>query len=126
MSDYGECTEVLVDRAVLIALQAELGGDPGIISAFVRNYVSLLPWRVSRLHAALDNLDMEDAMDAVLSLKTSSHMVGAICLEWLAQDLEINLRLLPNENHLKELRPLVTQIEKYVFGTIAELESSVL
>jgi len=125
VSEYGECTEVLVDRTVLIALQAELGGDQAIIGAFVRNYVALLPWRVSRLHRALDNADMEDAMDAVLSLKTSSHMVGAICMDRLARELEIGIRLLPNENHLDELRPLVTQIEQYVAGTIAELESPV-
>ncbi|ASN19233.1 Hpt domain-containing protein [Arthrobacter sp. YN] len=126
MSEYDECTDSLVDRTVLTELQAELGGDHAIISAFVRNYVALLPWRVSRLHRALENLDMEDAMDAVLSLKTSSHMVGAICMNRLATELEISLRLLPNADHLDELGPQVVEIEQFVFGTITELETPIL
>ncbi|UXM92796.1 Hpt domain-containing protein [Paenarthrobacter sp. JL.01a] len=125
MSEYDECTDALVDHTVLTDLKAELGGDPAIIDAFVRNYVSLLPWRVSRLHRALDNLDIEDAMDAVLSLKTSSHMVGAICMNRLATELEISIRLLPNGDHLLELRPKVTTIDQCVFGTIRELESPI-
>ncbi|WP_354512712.1 Hpt domain-containing protein [Paenarthrobacter sp. 4246] len=115
-----------MDRTVLTELQAELGGDQAIITAFVRNYVALLPWRVSRLHRALENLDMEDAMDAVLSLKTSSQMVGAICMDRLATELEISLRLLPNADHLDELRPQVVEIEQFVFGTISELETPIL
>ncbi|WP_284974217.1 Hpt domain-containing protein [Arthrobacter sp. efr-133-TYG-104] len=123
MSEYDECTDSLVDHTVLTELQAELGGDQGIILAFVRNYVALLPWRVSRLHRALENLDMEDAMDAVLSLKTSSAMVGAICMNRLATDMEIRLRLLPSGQHLSELKPQVTEMEHFVFGTIYELET---
>jgi len=61
-------------------------------------------------------------MDAVLSLKTSSHMVGAICMSRLATELEISIRLLPNAGHLQELRPQVQMIEAFVFGTICELQ----
>ncbi|MDI2036711.1 Hpt domain-containing protein [Paenarthrobacter nitroguajacolicus] len=125
MSEYDECTDALVDHTVLIGLQAELGGDPGIITAFVRNYVALLPWRVSRLHRALANLDIDDAMDAVLSLKTSSHMVGAICMNRLATELEMGIRLLPHADHLRELADQVRAIENFVPGTIRELESPI-
>ena len=125
MSEYDECTEALVDRSVLTELQAELGGDPAIISTFVRNYVELLPWRVDRLHHALEKLDIEDAMDAVLSLKTSSHMVGAICMNRLATELEISIRLLPNAAHLDEIRPQVNEIEHFVSATIRELETTI-
>ncbi|MEV7660564.1 Hpt domain-containing protein [Paenarthrobacter sp. NPDC089316] len=123
MSEYDECTDAVVDHTVLVELQAELGGDPAIIHAFVRNYVALLPWRVSRLHRALDNLDIEDAMDAVLSLKTSSHMVGAVCMNRLATELEMSIRLLPNASHLPELVDQVITIENCVVGTIRELET---
>lgn len=123
MSEYDECTDALVDRTVLAGLQAELGGDQAIIGAFVRNYIALLPWRVSRLHRALEKLDIEDAMDAVLSLKTSSHMVGAICMNRLAEELEISIRLLPNAEHLDELSAQVHEIDRFVFGTIDELET---
>ena len=123
MSEYDECTDALVDPTVLTELQAELGGDQAIISTFVRNYVDLLPWRVDRLHHAVEKLDIEDAMDAVLSLKTSSHMVGAICMSRLATELEINIRLLPGPAHLDELRALVNEIEHFVSATIRELET---
>nr|WP_256871515.1 Hpt domain-containing protein [Paenarthrobacter nitroguajacolicus] len=111
----------MVDPTVLTELQAELGGDQAIISTFIRNYAELLPWRVERLHHALEKLDIEDAMDAVLSLKTSSHMVGAICMSRLATGLEISIRLLPGPAHLDELRALVNEIEHFVPATIREL-----
>lgn len=123
MSEYDECTDALVDPTVLTELQAELGGDQAIISTFVRNYVDLLPWRVDRLHHAVEKLDIEDAMDAALSLKTSSHMVGAICMSRLATELEISIRLLPGPAHLDELRALVNEIEHFVSATIRELET---
>ncbi|NQD89038.1 Hpt domain-containing protein [Paenarthrobacter sp. CM16] len=123
MSEYDECTDSLVDRTVLTGLQAELGGDQAIINTFVRNYVELLPWRVDRLHHALENLDIEDAMDAVLSLKTSSHMVGAICMNRLARELEISIRLLPNGDHLDELAAQVSEIDHFVPATIRELQA---
>ncbi|HKU34678.1 MAG TPA: Hpt domain-containing protein [Paenarthrobacter sp.] len=123
MSEYDECTDSLVDRTVLTELQAELGGDQSIVTAFVRNYVAMLPWRVARLHHALDNLDLDDAMDAVLSLKTSSQMVGAVCLQRLATEFEVSVRLLPNGDHLGQLNPLVEEIDAFVFGTICQLES---
>ncbi|KUM36541.1 hypothetical protein AR689_11965 [Arthrobacter sp. EpRS71] len=123
MSEYDECTDALVDRTVLTELQAELGGDHGIISTFVRNYVELLPWRVGRLHRALKKLDIDDAMDAVLSLKTSSHMVGAICMNRLATELEISVRLLPNGDHLHELAAQVHEMDRFISGTIEELET---
>ncbi|MFF1830246.1 Hpt domain-containing protein [Paenarthrobacter sp. NPDC058040] len=123
MSEYDECTDSLVDRTVLTELQAELGGDQSIVTAFVRNYVAMLPWRVARLHHALDNLDLDDAMDAVLSLKTSSQMVGAVCLQRLATEFEVSVRLLPNGDHLGQLNPLVEEIDAFVFGTICQLQS---
>ncbi|WP_347110080.1 Hpt domain-containing protein [Paenarthrobacter sp. S56] len=123
MSEYDECTDSLVDPTALSSLQAELGGDQSIVNTFVRNYVAMLPWRVARLHHALDNLDIEDAMDAVLSLKTSSSMVGAICLRRLATEMEISIKLLPNGEHLGELNPLVDEIDRFVFGTICQLQA---
>jgi HPt (histidine-containing phosphotransfer) domain-containing protein len=125
VSEYDECTDSLVDPTVLTELQAELGGDQSIVSRFVSSYIDLLPWRVGRLHHALNNLDMEDAMDAVLSLKTSSAMVGAICMHRLATELEISIRLLPNASYLQELREQVQTIEAFVFGTICELQPSI-
>ncbi|MGW9413038.1 Hpt domain-containing protein [Arthrobacter cupressi] len=116
------CSGALVDPAVLRGLQAELG-DASVIDAFVRSYVAMLPSRLARLHHALDTGDIAGALDAVLSLKTSSDMVGAVCLRRLAAELETSMKLMPNGHHLTELDPQLSEIEHHAFGTIRELES---
>ncbi|MCA4133935.1 Hpt domain-containing protein [Arthrobacter sp. M4] len=62
-----------------------------------------LPVRINRLHSALCSADSHAAMDAVLSLKTSSRMVGAVCLGSLASELETQLRTIPESEHSTEL-----------------------
>jgi histidine phosphotransfer protein HptB len=51
-----------------------------------------MPQRLQRVRLALTTGDLTGAMDAVLSLKTSSQMVGAERLAALALDLEQSLR----------------------------------
>jgi len=116
------CRGMLVDSGVLHGLLNELGDASGT-NAFVRNYVSMLPLRVSRLHHALDERNMDDAVNAVLSLKISSDMVGAVCLRRLAAELEASMKLLPDGNHLADLDPQLSEIDHHVSGTIRELES---
>lgn len=82
----------LVDPAVLARLRDELQPGSGICEVFVNNYIALLPLRLDRLHRAVESMDTEAAMDAVLSLKTSSLMVGACRLGALAGDLEAELQ----------------------------------
>lgn len=86
----------LVDPAVLRQLRVDLDADEGYCRVFVSNYMEQLPQRVGRLRWALMSSDLEAAMDAVLSLKTSSQMVGASCLVDIACDLETALRLSPD------------------------------
>ena len=116
------CRGALVDPAVLQGLLSELG-DAGGTSAFVREYVAMLPLRLSRLHHALDERNLDDAVNAVLSLKISSDMVGAVCLRRLAAELEASLKLLPDGNHLVDLDPQLSEIDQHVSGTIRGLES---
>jgi HPt (histidine-containing phosphotransfer) domain-containing protein len=59
---------------------------------FVQTFIALLPHRTERLRLTLTTGDLAGAMDAVLSLKTSSQMVGAERLASLALDLERSLR----------------------------------
>lgn len=82
----------LVDPAVLARLSDELQPGSGICEVFVNDYIALLPLRLDRLHRAVESLDLKAAMDAVLSLKTSSLMVGACRLATLAGVLESELR----------------------------------
>lgn len=83
----------LVDPAVLERLMRELDDDrEGYARIFVADFIGCLPYRVERLRLALTTGDWEAAVDAALSLKTSSQMVGAERLAALASDLEKEVR----------------------------------
>lgn len=82
----------LLDQAVLDRLRDELDDDAGVWKVFVHNFITLLPNRTERLRLTLTTGDLVGAMDAVLSLKTASQMVGAERLASLALDLERSLR----------------------------------
>jgi histidine phosphotransfer protein HptB len=81
----------LLDPSVLEMLRADLEDD-GVWAIFIRNFIDNLPHRVERLRLSLTTGDLPGAVDAVLSLKTSSQMVGAERLAGLALDLEHSIR----------------------------------
>jgi HPt (histidine-containing phosphotransfer) domain-containing protein len=81
----------LLDRAALERLRDELD-DEDVCKIFVRNFIALLPQRAENVRRTLTTGDVPRALDAVLSLKTSSQMVGAERLADLATDLERFLR----------------------------------
>lgn len=81
---------VLDTRAV-----AALTGHPEdreIAVVVTSRYRQLLPRRVHRIVTAVDQGDLDCAMDAALSLKVSSCMVGAGELHVLAARIESHLR----------------------------------
>ncbi|MBT2248097.1 Hpt domain-containing protein [Arthrobacter sp. BHU FT2] len=82
----------MVDPSVLERLRTELEDCAGYTQVFVANYVRCLPGRVERLRVALTTGDWAGSFDAVLSLKTTSQMVGAELLASLALELEAELR----------------------------------
>lgn len=53
----------------------------------------MMPARLSRLDRTIHSMDFDAALDAVLSLKTSSMMVGAFLLGVAAAELEAKLKL---------------------------------
>ncbi len=77
--------------ARLIRLAHDLESWPSMLS-FTNRYLSMLPGRVHRVLDALTREDPADAMDATLSLRTSSMAVGAHELVELAQRVEDGLR----------------------------------
>lgn len=83
----------LVDQTVLDRLKTELEdtGD-GYTRIFVTNFIRCFPRRLKKLRLTLTTGDLEGALDAARSLKTSSQMVGADRLAGLAAELEANLR----------------------------------
>jgi HPt (histidine-containing phosphotransfer) domain-containing protein len=81
----------LVDAAVLEELEDELAGS-GLAQRFARDYAAMWDQRCSRLAAAVESQDSESALDAAISLKISSAMVGGARLAKLAELLEVLIR----------------------------------
>ena len=82
----------LLDPAVLERLRDELDDEEGVWKVFVEAFIAQMPQRLQKVRLALTTGDLPGAMDAVLSLKTSSQMVGAERLAALALELEGSLR----------------------------------
>jgi histidine phosphotransfer protein HptB len=78
---------LLVDPAVLVTLRAELDDDEGWL-LFLECFLAQLPLRIQKLGTGLLTADHGLAMDAVLSLKISSQMVGADRLAGMALHLQ--------------------------------------
>lgn len=81
----------LVDPAALQDLGAQLD-SPAVAKGFARDYTRMWDQRYRSLASALERGDLAGSMDAVLSLKTSSAMVGGLRLAQLAGELENALR----------------------------------
>jgi HPt (histidine-containing phosphotransfer) domain-containing protein len=81
----------LVDPAALQDLGDQLE-NPAVAKGFARDYAKMWDQRYSALASALERRDLPGSLDAVLSLKTSSAMVGGLRLAKLAGELEDVLR----------------------------------
>jgi hypothetical protein len=117
----------LLDRSRLKRLYEELDMDTAAWRNFVGNYIALLPHRVERLWSALSCGDFDEVMDAVLSLRTSSHMAGAVRMAAIALDLCRALRnhprSLPPDGHLSVMVAVFgPQLRRCADATVLELE----
>ncbi len=84
---------VLLDDVVLARLREELEPDTWICDRFVHDYIAMMPSRLGRLDRTIHSMDFDAALDAVLSLKTSSMMIGASLLGAAAANFEAKLKL---------------------------------
>ena len=80
----------LLDPRVLRELAEDVGARAA--ASFAREFAGMWPRRRSALAHALAHDDADGAMEAVLSMRVSSAMVGARRLEELATRLETSLR----------------------------------
>lgn len=111
----------VLDLAVLHELEEDMGGA-GVARAFAKDYIGIWDKRQGYLEQSVRNNDAELAMDAVLSLKNSAFMVGALRLASLAVELERLLRTsdLPAVNGLL---PVVAQTGR---DTVSALKKNYL
>ena len=93
------CVDTLLD------LQDSLGGEKSLCHDFVSRYLQMWPGRFARIHAAVATGNNEAALDAALSLRSSSVMVGAARLGELTTDL---ILLLESHSHALAMTKLAT------------------
>ena len=93
----------LVDLAVLRELEQQVN-DRSIVVGFVHDFVDLWESRYERSAQALDPLDPDTALDALISIKTAASMAGALRLSRNADELEKAVKL-GDENAAQVLLP---------------------
>lgn len=108
-----------VEREVLAELEAELDG-PDLARGFARDYAALWDQRFSRLEAAVQAQDRPAALDAVISLRITSAMVGGIRLAMLAQVLEDALR----KDNFVQGHELLAGVAEHGVRTVSELQAN--
>jgi HPt (histidine-containing phosphotransfer) domain-containing protein len=80
----------VLDAGPLQVLAAEVG--PAFAEAFIDDYLQMLPDRASKILRALASGDARMAADAVVSLRATSAMAGALRLERCCKELESRVR----------------------------------
>ena len=108
----------LLDLTVLRQLEEELG-DSGVARSFVRDYIGIWESRIQYLIRSVADDDSEAAMDAVLSLKSSSTMVGGVRLAQLAGELEEAVR----DGNMARAQSLLDDVAQRGSETVDELQS---
>ncbi|WP_193342023.1 Hpt domain-containing protein [Pseudarthrobacter sp. AB1] len=115
----GENTLRWVDPDILAELEEELDG-PELALGFARDYASLWDQRFSRLAAAVHTEDRPAALDAVISLRIASAMVGGTRLSVLAQALEEAIR----SRDFVQGQGLLAIVAEHGGHTVSELQAS--
>lgn len=107
----------LLDPAVLVEMGQTLG-RPDLATNFARDYVALWDQRERRLTASIAGEDHDAALDAAISLKVTSAMIGALRLAHLAQALESAVRA----DDLSRGSAVLALISSYGQATVGELQ----
>jgi HPt (histidine-containing phosphotransfer) domain-containing protein len=114
----GEPTQ-WVELRVLTELEAELDG-PELAHGFARDYAAMWDQRFSRLAAAVQAHDRKAALDAVISLRIASAMVGGVRLATLAQSLEDAIR----RDDFAQGQDLLAGVAQHGVSTVSELQAT--
>lgn len=96
-----------VDAGELRRLLRELSGDLRSRRRFVQTYVEMWPTRLARLEAALDAEDPDEAKIVLLSIRSSSVMLGVVGVAGLSS---VGLRAI-EEHDLGRAREIHTALE---------------
>ena len=108
-----------VEPEILAELEAELEG-PELARGFARDYAALWDQRFGRLETAIQAQNRPAALDAVISLRIASTMVGGIRLAVLAQALEDAIR----KDDFVRVHELLEGVAEHGVLTVSELQAN--
>ena len=109
----------ILDLAEFQLLEDQVG-DPRTARIFASDFARLWRVRYETLAAAVERGDAAAALDTILSLRTSSAMVGGVRLSVLAAHLEEHIL----NGELRDARPLLNDIADCGQRTVKELRES--
>ena len=110
----------LVCKETLESLEESLDGERSLCCSFVKRYVSMWPGRFKRIRDAIIEDHNDEAMDAALSLRSASVMVGACRLG----DLTTGIIRLIEGGHIGAVGKLLTTLKLYGDQTMHQLKIS--
>lgn len=119
MTTYYDELPPFLDTAILQELEEQLDG-PDLALRFARDYAAMWDQRCAKLAAAVEVQDMDAALDAVISLKITSAMVGGLRLTRLAELLEGVIR----QGNFGQGQLLMKRVAEDGNQTVSELQSS--
>lgn len=119
VSDRDDADLPLLDLAVLQDLEEQLA-HPAVAQNFARDYATLWSQRYQKLAAALARQDAAAALDAIISMKIASAMVGGLRLSRLAEQLEEFIR----KGDLENGHALIASVELHGSATVKELQET--
>ena len=109
----------LVDSGILEDLEDELNGSE-LAVRFARDYAAMWDQRYSRLALAVQNQDRASALDAIISLRITSAMVGGLRLARLAELLEAVIR----QGDFGQGQALMQRVAEDGDRTVSELQAN--
>lgn len=120
----GQSVVPLAEHPILDLAEFQLLEDqvdnPLVARTFAGDFAKLWTKRYELLATAVERGDVAAALNAVLSVRTSSIMVGAVRLSVLAAQLEEMIR----RSELREARPLLEEVAECGYLTVQELKDS--
>jgi HPt (histidine-containing phosphotransfer) domain-containing protein len=109
----------LVDASILVDLEDQLNGSE-LAVRFAREYAAMWDQRYTRLAAAVKSEDRAAALDAIISLKITSAMVGGVRLARLAEILEKVIR----QGDFGQGQALMERVAHHGDRTVSELHAN--
>lgn len=106
----------LLNQSALHELEEELD-DPGRAHAFAEDYAAIWDERYLRLVDAVQHGDTSASLDALLSVRTASTLIGAARLANLAADLEYCVKC----GNLKAVAEALPAVRSCGAATVSEL-----